>query len=378
VHLGPFGVLTLALALFGNPKPNGPGPAEGRDGPNAVQAEDQGNAKAKPADKNAKKNGEKKKKPSARVPVFGPDGSRVPSMGHPTLHTRSRPPKPMLSGWAAELQSPRFIDHRRRQARVPLPANFGSTLRVGERLAFDVEFAGNPAGSVEASVVARERAPGGGASAGLDRVRIESKAVTSGVVSMLTEITVRMTSWLDQETGASVHNIYQDDRKGLGAKFAHRKMELSFEGRGGVRVTDTVDGRIRRMKHDAPDDALDVLSAMAWVRSLALAEGERASAHVIDGKILLRLEVVSRGAKPLDPYPSLATALNVAPTDLHMLEGTLTRVDNHDDPVPGKRSYQFRAWVSTDDRHLVLRLESDMWLGIIRLTLVGYDPPHSE
>ena len=117
---------------------------------------------------------------------------------------------------------------------------------------------------------------------------------------------------------------------------------------------------------------------MAWVRSLDLAEGERARSHVLDGKVLMRMEVVGRGPAKLDPMPGIVTALGVKPDEIRLLEGKLTRVDNFDVPLPGKRVYQFRAWLSSDERRLVLRLESDMWLGVIRLSLAAYDPPHAR
>jgi hypothetical protein len=60
------------------------------------------------------------------------------------------------------------------------------------------------------------------------------------------------------------------------------------------------------------------------------------------------------------------------------VEGVLTRVDNFDQPIPGKRVYELSAWISADERRIPLAMESDMWVGSLRLELSGYDPPRRD
>ena len=76
--------------------------------------------------------------------------------------------------------------------------------------------------------------------------------------------------------------------------------------------------------------------------------------------------------------PTIGTALGVDPDKVYELEGVITRVDAHGAAIPGKRTYQLRVWVSGDERRIPLVLESDMWLGVIRLILTQYDPPEDE
>ena len=304
------------------------------------------------------------------------DAVSIPRIGHPGLQTTHRPPNgPTLQGWAGAMQQPAFPDRRRRREEVPLPNDFGHTMKVGERFAFDVTFGGNPAGQVEAKVAAIETDNRGPDPAGADLVRIEGKVLSTGVVSMLSTVRADVATWIDRRTGVSVHNEMVIRRSGLGAAYKTRVTKTEYEGRGRVRISDDVDGKVRKFVRTLPADTLDDLAVMAWVRSLDLAEGERARSHVLDGRVLMRMEVVGRGNSTLDPMPGIVTALGVAPDQIRLLEGTLTRVDNFDVPLPGKRVYNFRAWLSADDRRLVLRLESDMWLGVIRLGLAAYDPP---
>jgi hypothetical protein len=207
---------------------------------------------------------------------------------------------------------------------------------------------------------------------------LQGKATTSGVVSLLTSMEDVMTTVVDRATGAPLRSVNVLDRSGLGTKTKKRVTETDFEGRGHLRIVDDKDGKTTKRTRSVPMDTFDPLSAMAWVRSLSLDVGERASAHVIDGKTLLRVDVVGRGSKDLDPLPSIATGLGIRAGDLKMLEGTLTRVDRYGHPRAGKRSYTFRAYVSDDDRQLLLAIETDMWLGVIRLVLARYDPPRQS
>jgi hypothetical protein len=240
---------------------------------------------------------------------------------------------------------------------------------------FDVYFAGNPAGLAEAWVESVEADPRGDPPHGSPIVRLDGKATTSGVVSVLATVTDHMYSLVDGDTGASIKNVNLVTRAGLMAEYKKRVTTIDFEGRGHIRIVDDKDGKVRKKTTHVPTDTLDPLGAMAWVRSLDLGKGESAVVHALDGKILLRVEVVGRGPDMPDPIPSIAAGLGIRKGDVNLIEGTATRVDRYDVPVPDKRPYTFRAWVSNDGRGILLALESDMWLGVIRLVLSKYDAP---
>ncbi|MEE9386642.1 MAG: DUF3108 domain-containing protein [Nannocystaceae bacterium] len=305
----------------------------------------------------------------------GRDGVKLPALRHPTVHTRNTPHTRATVGWSANANLARFSDRRRRyHPTVPTPA-FGHLLETGTRFVFDVFIAGNPAGTAEAYVGETRPDPRGAPPAGRPLTKIVGRATTGGLVSMLATVSDEMVSWVDAQTGAPVLNTNVITRTGLMAPYKRRETVAVYEGRGQVRLVDTRDRKTRKVTKRLPEDTLDALSAMAWVRSLDLALGERATVHALDGGALMRIDVINRGQRPLRPMPSIGTALNIRQADLTLLEGTVTRVSRHKVPIPGKRVASFRSWVSNDDRRIILALESDMWLGVIRIVLSRYDPP---
>ncbi len=160
-------------------------------------------------------------------------------------------------------------------------------------------------------------------------------------------------------------------------KYKHRVTEQFYDGRGYLRVVDTKDGKAKKKRKRVPLDTFDPMSSMAWVRTLDLEPGERAKAHVVDGTTLMRVEIEAVGHEAPPKMPSIVRALELRDEDIMMLRGVLTRVDEYDQPIPGKRTYKLRAWVSTDRRRIPLVMESDMWVGSLRLTLSSYDPPEA-
>ncbi len=305
------------------------------------------------------------------------DASRVPRMFSPTVQATPKPSREPVVGWSAALDEPEFNDRRRRLPPAAVPPSYAFALKVGERFVFDVFFAGNPAGLAEAGVVEYQPDPRGEAPQGSGKIRLEGRAVTSGVVALLSTMEDRMITWVDAGTGAVVQSTNLLDRAGLGTsgKYKKRVTETDFEGRGYIRIVDAKDARTTKKTQQVPRDTFDPLSAMAWVRSLDLGVGEIASAHVLDGTVLLKVEVVGRGQAKLDPMPSVAQGLGVKDEDVVLLEGTLSRVDRYGVVRDDKRKYTFRAFMTQDDRRLLLAIETDMWLGVLKLVLNRYDPP---
>lgn len=277
-------------------------------------------------------------------------------------------------GTAHALAKPRFRDRRRRIPTTRRPADFGDTLRPGEHFRFDVTFAGNPAGLAEASIVAVEPDPRGGPPSGAPKVRMEGHARTSGVVSMIATVTDDMVTYVDARTGAALSSENVLHYSGWAPrKYKHRVTEHTYEGRGQVRIVDTKDDRVKKKLKRVPVDTFDPLSAMAWVRSLDLEAGESDKAHVVDGTTLLRIEIEAKGVEKMN-MPSIGVAMGLG-RKAYRIDGTITRVDRWDQAVPGKRVFSLRAWLSDDERKIPLVMESDMWVGAIRLVLTAYDPP---
>lgn len=319
-----------------------------------------------------------------------PDASAMPSLRTPPVVStpflaggpaggKPRPRPRGLRGLSDALAAPPVVDHRRRQARTARPVDFGATLAPGERFRYDVSFAGNPAGLAEASIVAVEPDPRGPPPAGAPMIRLEGTARTSGVVSILATVLDEMVTYVDARTGAAIssHNVLH--YSGFAPRgYNHRDTKHAYEGRGQVRIVDTKDEEIEKKLHRVPLDTYDALSVMAWVRSLRLEKGDHAKAHVVDGLTLMRVDIESFGRDRLDPMPSMAAALGLRPEDTIRIEGSITRVDEHGAAIPGKKAFMMRAWLSADARRIPLVMESDLWVGAIRLVISGYDPPTTE
>ncbi len=279
-----------------------------------------------------------------------------------------------VTGWSGSVAAPAFVDRRRRYPLVPRPEPFGDSLRPGERFRYDVTFSGNPTGIAEVKVGPREAGDFGGG----DRIELLGYARTSGVVSLLTTLTYNIESSIDAATGAPITTYAETKRTGFGRN-RYREVFTTFGGRGFVDIHDkrTSDKKKTevRIRRRLPIDTLDSLAVMAWVRALDLKPGERARVYGLDGKVLLRVDITGQGPAKLDPMPGIGTALGLATDDVYELAGTITRVDRYGAPIPGKKVYKLRVWVSDDERRIPVALESDVWLGVVRLNLTQYDPP---
>lgn len=329
----------------------------------------------RPVDKPVRRSG--RRLPPGLPPAS--DSSRPAARDVPPVPTsKARPVPPALLGWGADLATPDLEDRRRRLPATRRPDDIGQTLRPGERFRFDVSFSGNPAGLAEASILNYEPDPRGPPPAGARLIRMEGHARTSGVLSLLATVTDDIESVLDARTGAPVHSVNVIKKNGLGANYRKRVTVTAHEGRGRIRIEDDKDGKKRRKNARVPVDTFDPMSAMAWVRSLDLEDGERAKAHAMDATMLLRVEITGRGNRPPAELPSIATALGIGPEDVRMVTGLLTPVDAYDQKLPGKRVFKLKAWISDDGRGIPLALESDMWVGAIRLVLTHYDPPYED
>jgi hypothetical protein len=282
-------------------------------------------------------------------------------------------------GTTHALLHPPLRDAKRRAPATARPEAFGDTLAIGEHFRFDVTFAGNSAGMAEATIVALEADPRGGPPHGAPIIRIEGHAATSGIVSLLATVTDDMTTLVDARTGATIFSENVLVYGGWSPVGYKRRVTTShYEGRGQVRILDVKDDKSRKHLKKAPLDTFDPLSVMAWVRAQKLAPGEKAKAHAIDGTTLMRIEVETLPDGPMERMPSVAKALGLTKNDVVKISGTMTRVDAYDQPLPGKRVFSMRAWLSDDARRIPLAMESDMWVGALRLELTAYDPPHED
>ncbi len=311
--------------------------------------------------------------PEVDFGLFPEDASRLPRLEPTGVVRGPSPGRSPLLGWSGALGEPDFVDHTHRVPWVTRPPSFGATMRVGEHFKFDVYFGGNPTGIAEAAVVAREPGPNGTP----DRLRLEGSARTSGVAALLTTLVYDMAAILDAETGAPIMTGAITKREGMASTYKRRETVATFFGRGLVEITDDKDGKTASARKRLPVDTFDPLSVMAWVRSLELEPGSKAKAYALDGNTLLRVDITARGPTRVD-LPPLAGALGIGQADVVSYDGVITRVDRYGAAIPGRKAYKMRVWVSNEGRRIPLMIESDLWLGVVRLILTQYDPPHDS
>lgn len=314
--------------------------------------------------------------PEIDLGFFATDVSRLPRVEPPNALVQGRDERGLspLVGRSGELARPPFVDRSRRQRSSPRPPDFGFTLLPGERFKYDIYFGGNPTGIAEAGVVAREPGQFGAP----DRIRLEGSARTSGVVALLTTLVYDMAAYVDATTGAPLETGSITRREGLPGSYKRRETTTTFFGRGFVEIADKRDDKQSTQRKRLPVDTFDPLSIMAWVRSLDLKPGEKAKAYGLDGTVLLRVDITGKGPVRFEGMPPIGTSLGIAPDQVVQFEGVITRVDRHGAAMPGKKPYKMRVWVSSDGRRIPLALESDIWLGVVRLVLTQYDPPRSQ
>lgn len=312
--------------------------------------------------------------PEADIGLWGDDRSRLPRLEPSSVVRGQAPGLGPLVGWSGALAEPEFVDRHHRVAWSERPASFGSTMKPGEHFKYDVYFGGNPTGIAEAAVVARESGPLGTP----DRIRLEGGARTSGVAALLTTIVYDMAAYLDAETGAPLQIGAITKREGLASTYKRRETTATFFGRGFVEIVDDKDGKVSTSRKRLPVDTFDALSVMAWVRSLDLEPGAKAKAYALDGQTLLRVDITSRGPMRTPDMPPLAAALGITQDQVVAYDGAITRVDKFGAAIPGKKVYKMRVWVSSEGRRIPLMIESDLWLGVVRLILTQYDPPHDS
>ena len=312
--------------------------------------------------------------PESDPGLWADDRSRLPRLEPPGVVRGAAPGLEPLVGWSGALGEPAFVDRTHRVPWAPRPASFGHTMKPGEHFKFDVYFGGNPTGIAEAAVVAREPGPLGTP----DRLRLEGSARTSGVAALLTTIVYDMAAYLDAETGAPLMTGAITKREGMATTYKRRETNATFYGRGFVEISDDKDGKTSSARKRLPVATFDPLSIMAWVRSLDLVEGAKAKAYALDGTALLRVDITARGKTPTPDMPPLAAALGITQDQVVAYDGVITRVDRFGAAIPGKKAYKMRVWVSSEGRRIPLMIESDLWLGVVRLILTQYDPPHDS
>lgn len=314
--------------------------------------------------------------PDLDLGLWADDRSRLPRVEPPGVVREGPPARTIepLIGLSGALADPPFADRHARSSWVPRPASFGHTLKPGEHFKYDVYFGGNPTGIAEASVILRESGPLGTP----DRIRLEGSARTSGVAALLTTIVYDMAAYVDADTGAPLMTGSITRREGMSATYKRRETTSTFHGRGFVEIVDDKDGKVTTARKRLPTETFDPLSVMAWVRSLNLEPGAKAKAYGLDGQTLLRVDITSRGPERPPSMPSIGTALGIAPDHVVAYDGAITRVDRNGAAIPGKKVYKMRVWISSDGRRIPLMIESDLWLGVVRLILTQYDPPQES
>ena len=75
--------------------------------------------------------------PEVEIGIWPDDASRLPRLEPPGVVRAPAPGRSPLLGWSGALAEPEFVDRTHRVPWVPRPADFGATMRPGERFKFE-------------------------------------------------------------------------------------------------------------------------------------------------------------------------------------------------------------------------------------------------
>lgn len=185
----------------------------------------------------------------------------------------------------------------------------------------------------------------------------QSYGATTGVVRKLFPFDFNYTSFLKK--GSFRPQVFVADEK---AKKDHKKTETRFSNKG---VTSTAakteQGKVTtKTSSFAYPNALGVHSAVLWVRSLALKEGEEAVFVVMPFKSPYLCRVKHLGKEVLSTQPAIKYDLKLQKIDQKTLE--LKTYDKVKSLV---------LWISDDPERLPLELRSKVFVGDVRVVLTS-------
>jgi len=226
-----------------------------------------------------------------------------------------------------------------------VPPATGS-LGPGEQIIYRVSWLGLPAGSADVTVGAESPDRPG-----------SLPVVTNGRCDLVVyPIRDRIISWWDPASGRSRGlEMYADENK------KRRRLRIDFDGPDGkAKVMRQSDGHpVSESVVDVPAGAVDVASAVFFLRTLRLADGDVVTMPIFTGSKLFKgtavVEGRSRLETPLGERPAVKVRLRTE------FSGQLS-------------AREVRMWFSDEPAHVPMRMEADFALGPVVVEWTDYKP----
>ena len=225
--------------------------------------------------------------------------------------------------------------------RPPEPA-----LGPGEQITYQVKWLGMPAGTANVTVGAESpERPG------------SLPIVTNGRSDVVVyPMRNKIVSWWDPTSGRSQGlEMYSDENH------KRRRLKIDFDrSTGKAQVFRQVEGESpRESQVDVPEGAVDVASAVFFIRAARLANGDTLTMPIFTGSKLFRgiAEVEGRGKvqTPLGERDAVRVRLRTE------FSGKLA-------------ARELRIWFSDDPAHAPMRMEADFLLGPVVVEWTDYKP----
>lgn len=216
----------------------------------------------------------------------------------------------------------------------------------GELITYKVSWLGLPAGSADVAVgVETPEHPG------------TLPIVTNGRCDLVIyPIRDKIVSWWDPASSQSRGlEMYQDENH------KRRRMRIDFQSETGkAQVMRQAEGEpAKKSEVDVPPGAVDVSTAVFFLRAARLSDGDTLSMPIFTGTKVFKGIAVVDGRGPLD-------------TALGQVQAIRVRLRTE---FSGKLSArEVRMWFSDDEAHIPVRMEADFSLGPVVVEWTDYKP----
>ena len=216
----------------------------------------------------------------------------------------------------------------------------------GEQITYKVTWLGLPAGVADVAVGSETPEHPG-----------SLPIVTNGRCDLVIyPIRDKIVSWWDPASGHSRGlEMYQDENH------KRRRMRIDFDGPSGkAEVVRQLEGEpAKKSEVEVPPGAVDVSTAVFFLRAARLAEGDTVTMPIFTGT------KVFKGIAQVDGRGPLDTALGQVQTIRVRLRTEFS----------GKLSArEVRMWFSDDEAHIPVRMEADFALGPVVVEWTDYKP----
>ena len=225
------------------------------------------------------------------------------------------------------------------------PATVGA-LGPGEQITYKVSWLGLPAGSAEVMVGA-EAADRPGS------LPIVTQARSDVVVYPLKN---KIVSWWDPASGRSRGlEMYSDENR------KRRRLKIDFDrSAGNAEVIRQNEGEPpKESKVEVPSGSMDVASAVFFLRTMRLGDGDTVTMPIFTGAKLFKGLAEVEGRGPIDTPMGKREAIRVRLRT--EFSGKLT-------------AREIRMWFSDDAAHVPMRMEADFALGPVVVEWTDYKP----